>query len=251
VAAPEKLTIDTPEQIALEFPLASVGSRFLALALDTLLQAAAFLAALLLTLGVAVAGSVAGVNFGVWSAALAILFGFILYYAYFAAFEILWNGQTPGKRWVGLRVISESGRPIGAFEAILRNLLRIVDQLPAIYAVGTVSVFLTSKNQRLGDLAAGTVVVHDLPVDRPMLREPAQATTTRYGSHRLTPEEFAAIDAYLQRRWTIEDDFRVRARGELVARIRPRLAIPVDAAVEEDTLLEEVAAEYRARPTYR
>jgi len=248
VPAPEKLTIDTPEQIALEFPLASVGSRFLALALDTLLQAAAFLVALLLTLGIGIVGAVVGLNFGVWGVALAILFGFILYYAYFAAFEILWNGQTPGKRWVGLRVISESGRPIGAFEAILRNLLRIVDQLPAIYAVGTVSMFLTSRNQRLGDLAAGTVVVHDRAVDQPVFREPARPATTRYGSHRLTPEEIAAIDAYLRRRWDVDDSFRLRARGELIARIRPRLSIPPDSRIEDDALLEQVVAEYRAGP---
>ena len=195
--APDKLSIDTPEQIALEFPLASVGSRFLALALDTLVQAGTFLLVLIFMFGVAIVGVALGANFGVWGTALAILAGFILYYGYFAAFEILWNGQTPGKRWVGLRVISESGRPIGPFEAILRNLLRIVDQLPAIYAVGTVCVFLTQRNQRLGDLAAGTVVVHDRPTDRPVFGEPERPATTRYGAGRLTADEIAAIELVL------------------------------------------------------
>jgi uncharacterized RDD family membrane protein YckC len=246
VPAPEKLTIDTPEQIALEFPLASVGSRFLAIALDTLVQAGLFLAFLMLAFVVSIASAVAGVNAGVWGAALAILAGFTLYYGYFAAFEALWNGQTPGKRWVGLRVISETGRPIGAFDAILRNLLRIVDQLPAIYAVGTLSVFLTSRNQRLGDLAAGTVVVHDRPVDRPVIQEPsAPAATTRYGANRLSPEEIAAIDTYLRRRWTVDDHFRVRARGELATRIRPKLTMPADTKIEDEALLEQVMAEYR------
>ena len=246
--APEKLTIDTPEQIALEFPLASVGSRFLAIALDTLIQAGVFLGFLILVFIVGIVGAIAGVNFGVWGMALAILLGFLLYYAYFAAFETLWNGQTPGKRWVGLRVISESGRPIGAFDAILRNLLRIVDQLPAIYAVGTLSVFLTSKNQRLGDLAAGTVVVHDRPVDPSVIREPAVAVTTRYGAGRLTSEEISAIETYLRRRWTVDDHFRISARSELAARIRPRLTLPADAPVDDEALLEQVVAEYRGGP---
>ena len=246
--APEKLTIDTPEQIALEFPLASVGSRFLAIALDTLIQAGVFLGFLFFVFVVSIIWAILGVNLGVWGLALAILLGFFLYYGYFAAFETLWNGQTPGKRAVGLRVISETGRPIGAFDAILRNLLRIVDQLPAIYAVGTLSIFLTSKNQRLGDLAAGTVVVHDRPVDPAVIREPAIAVTTRYGAARLTPEEISAIETYLQRRWTIDDYFRVRTRTQLAARIRPRLTIPADTPVDDETLLEQIAAEYQGGP---
>ena len=90
-----------------------------------------------------------------------ILLGFLLYYGYFAAFEALWGGQTPGKRAVGLRVISVTGQPITTFDALLRNLLRIVDQMPGIYAVGVLSIFFTSRNQRLGDLVAGTVVVQE------------------------------------------------------------------------------------------
>ena len=93
---------------------------------------------------------------------------FLLYYGYFAAFEALWGGQTPGKRAVGLRVISVTGQPITTFDALLRNLLRIVDQMPGIYAVGVLSIFFTARNQRLGDLVAGTVVVqeHGLPQAR-------------------------------------------------------------------------------------
>jgi uncharacterized RDD family membrane protein YckC len=144
VSAPEKLIIDTPEQIALEFPLAGVGSRFLALALDTLVQIAVGMVVAVLVRIVTLLGITPRGATGVWGAALIILVWFIIYYGYFAAFEALWNGQTPGKRWIGLRVISASGRPIGTFDAILRNLLRIVDQLPGIYAVGILSVFLHS-----------------------------------------------------------------------------------------------------------
>ena len=163
---PEKLTIDTPEQIALEFPLAGAGSRFLALAIDTFVQlgdrpgprARRRSSSLWFR-------SLGYQSTATWAFALLILLGFLLYYGYFAAFEALWGGQTPGKRAVGLRVISVTGQPITAFDALLRNLLRIVDQMPGIYAVGVLSIFFTARNQRLGDLVAGTVVVqeHSLP----------------------------------------------------------------------------------------
>ena len=114
--------------------------------------------------------------------ALLILAAFVLYYGYFAVFETMWSGQTPGKRAIGIRVIAASGRPLGAVDAILRNLLRIVDQMPGMYAVGLLAIFLTSRNQRLGDLAAGTVVVHDRPIERRTCRTvPAGPRATARG----------------------------------------------------------------------
>ncbi len=115
----DQLNIDTPEQIALELPLAGIGSRFLAFAIDTLIQAALYIIAgivffLILGLGTSmwwyVPGSV--------GPAVGIFILFAIYWGYFAAFEALWKGQTPGKRYAGIRVIKESGRPINAFEAI-------------------------------------------------------------------------------------------------------------------------------------
>jgi uncharacterized RDD family membrane protein YckC len=160
VGALDKLSIDTPEQVALDFALASIGSRFLALAVDTLIQTAATIALVALGLGLLSLVSVNLQAAGPWLLAALFLAYFLIYNAYFAVFEALWNGQTPGKRVIGLRVISTTGRPISVFEAILRNVVRIADQLPGIYAIGIVSIFVTERNQRLGDLAAGTVVVH-------------------------------------------------------------------------------------------
>ncbi len=159
--APEKLTIDTPEQIALEFPLAGAGSRFLALAIDSLIQIGGLLGLGLLGLGALWLRSAGFQASSTWIVAGLLFAGFAIYYGYFAVFEAMWGGQTPGKRTVGLRVIKVSGEPITTYEALLRNLLRIVDQMPAIYAVGVLSVFFTSRNQRLGDLVAGTVVVQE------------------------------------------------------------------------------------------
>ena len=105
----EKLNIDTPEQIALEFSLATIGSRFLALAIDTLIQVGC---GLILFAGLSMAAILAGgaaQRMGPWLLAAAVLGFFLIYYGYFALFESLWNGQTPGKRVIGLRVIHSSG----------------------------------------------------------------------------------------------------------------------------------------------
>src|SRR5580704_6195013 len=163
----DKLTIETPEQTSLEFSLAGVGSRCLALVLDTLIQVGGILI-LVILLGI-LDSEVSGSSFGLggkglWAQAIILFLVFVIYYGYFAFFEAIWNGQTPGKRMAHLRVIQESGKPLQVWQAIARNLLRIVDQIPGVYAVGMVSVLLSRQNKRLGDFVAGTVVVHERPL---------------------------------------------------------------------------------------
>ncbi|HSC29631.1 MAG TPA: RDD family protein [Vicinamibacterales bacterium] len=245
--APEKLTIDTPEQIALEFPLASAGSRFLALGIDTLIQAGAFLLLLILALTATFLGAAFFSGITTWGFAVLVLAGFLVYYGYFAAFEGLWNGQTPGKRAIGLRVISASGGPLDTFGAILRNLLRIVDQLPGIYAVGVLSVFFTARNQRLGDLAANTVVVHERPVERPEAAQARAGGGARYGASRLTPQEITLMETFLQRRHALDSYLRLSTARQIVARMRQRLDLPGEAGVDEERFLEDLVAEYRRR----
>ncbi len=249
----EKLNIDTPEQIALEFSLASIGSRFLALAIDTSIQVA--LAILLFGL----------VVFGAWIASMALERGspwllaalilglFVIYYGYFAAYEIAWNGQTPGKRLIGLRVIHATGRPLSPFEAILRNIVRVIDQFPGIYAIGIVAVFLSDRSQRLGDLAAGTVVVHERPgakrLDEITRDAPPPSIDTRHGASALTQEEISVIELFLRRRTELDGLARVRTAKHIADRIRGRLEIRSE--IENERLLEEVVAEYKARGRFR
>src|SRR6202453_4051205 len=98
---------------------------------------------------------------GKWFEAAIIFINFCLIWGYFALFEAYWHGQTPGKRAMKLRVIKDSGRQITLFEALARNLLRVVDYLPSLYLVGVITMLCNKRNQRLGDLAAGTIVVHE------------------------------------------------------------------------------------------
>lgn len=244
--ASEKLTIETPEQIALEFPLASAGSRFLALAVDTLIQLCGFAILGLLALGAAFIRIDLDSTLGTWALAALVIAGFVLYYGYYALFEALWNGQTPGKRAIRLRVITTSGRPITVFDALLRNLLRIVDQLPGIYTVGLLSIFLTERNQRLGDLAADTVVVHEQPIERHEIPE-RRVAASRRGAARLSPQEITVIETFLARRRSLPDHLRAGTAKSLAERMRARLDLPAESVVGDEVLLEEIAAEFRGR----
>jgi len=243
VSASEKLTIETPEQIALEFPLASAGSRFLALAIDTLIQLGGFVLLGLLALAANLARLNVAAALGTWALAILLMLAFLLYYGYYAAFEALWNGQTPGKRVIRLRVITTAGRPISAYDAILRNLLRIVDQLPGVYTVGLLSMFFTERNQRVGDLAADTVVVHEQPIARREITP--RMVSARRGATRLTPQELTVIETFLSRRDELPEERRRRTAAALAERLRKRLEIPAGTAVDNEVLIEEVAAEAR------
>ena len=159
--------IDTPEQVELEYSVAGIGSRFVAALLDLLIVGAFFLVELVLMamIGAAAASSPVsgrlGEAAGKWFAAFVIFVNFAIFWGYFALFEAYWHGQTPGKRVMKLRVIKDSGRQITFFEALARNLLRVVDYLPSLYLIGVVTMLCNKRNQRLGDLVAGTLVVHE------------------------------------------------------------------------------------------
>ena len=252
MAALEKLSIDTPEQVALEFHLATIGSRFLALAIDTLIQAVG--AAGLLAVAVLFRFVVGPVWPGApnWAFAVVLLGWLTLYYGYFAILETIWNGQTPGKRVMGLRVIHASGRPLSAQEAILRNVVRIVDQMPGIYAIGMIAVLLSERSQRLGDLAAGSVVVHErLSAGETAIVDVREERpgAPRMGAARLSPEELLVVETFLRRRHELDGFARVANADRIARRLRDKLGVEQTGQNEE--FLEDVLAEYRATSRYR
>ncbi|MGA8731766.1 MAG: RDD family protein, partial [Terracidiphilus sp.] len=164
----DQLSIDTPELVAIQMPLAGIGSRFIALLIDTLIWVAAILVlalmSWLLVPGITAFSKVSAQ----WAVAIYVLVLFLLNWGYFTLFEAFWGGRTPGKRVARIRVIQQSGRPIGLFESMARNFIRYVDQIPFFYAVGVIAMFSTRQHQRLGDLAAGTLVVLDREQEAPL-----------------------------------------------------------------------------------
>ena len=167
----DQLNIDTPEQVELEFAVAGIGSRFIAVLIDHLIQIGFYF--VFMIVGAILFGAMANrINLlGKWVLAAFIAGNFLLIWGYYTLFEAFWRGQTPGKHIMKLRVIKDSGRQITLFEAMSRNLLRLIDYMPGFYLVGVISMLCTKRNQRLGDLAAGTIVVHERSDEQPLLIE--------------------------------------------------------------------------------
>lgn len=241
----EKLSIETPEQVRLEYSLAGLGSRFLAIAFDSIVQGLIGLIALLAMVIITPAVVAAGSILAMWLIALYVIFFFLLFWGYFAFFEIIWNGQTPGKRQAKIRVIKEDGRSISVYDALLRNLVRFVDLMPGIYGVGVCSIALSGQNKRLGDYAAGTVVVHDAPADAltpAALETGADAQAAGYPTSQLGVEDLELIETFLQRRYDLPLDIRSTTAQRIADRIRVKLAIDQNDLSNEDFLAEVARA---------
>jgi uncharacterized RDD family membrane protein YckC len=253
VDSTNQLRIDTPEQIALELPLAGIGSRFLAIAIDTLIQAALYLIIALVLVMTVSTGSILTVVPSTLGPALAIFVGFAVYWGYFAFFEAIWKGQTPGKRYVGIRVIKESGRPITVFESVGRNLMRAVDVLPGFYGVGLVCMICNRQSRRLGDYVAGTVVVHEKPTNdvRPNWRVSAHADNTSPALTNVTPEELILIETYLHRRWDLDKYVRMNTAIQIEERIKAKTGLQRQPNQDLDDFLEEAARKIRDSGYFR
>ena len=255
-AVGEKLIIETPEQTSIEFPLAGIGSRFLAVLIDSLIQSGVAIVLILIFVGLSRGFGAAGTGQSsaadVWVAAFIIFGFFLLMYGYFMLFEAIWNGQTPGKRLTHIRVIKDSGQPINPIDAVGRNLLRIIDQLPLAYGFGVLCAWISPQSKRLGDYVAGTVVVHEKAIETVPAHwsAPEQTATHQYSSNRLTPEEFALEEMFLSRRDSLDAGVRYDMAAGIVHRIEPKLVLPPDRPSNEK-LLEEIANERRSQAGYR
>jgi uncharacterized RDD family membrane protein YckC len=222
----DRLTIDTPEGVSLELTLAGVGSRFAAALIDYLIQGVILVALLLvLSYGFGFSLGSGGVGIAVW-----VLGFFFVFWGYNIGFEVLNSGRTPGKALNGIRVVLESGAPVTFGPSAVRNVIRIIDILPTAYLVGMTSILVTRRNQRLGDLAAGTLVVRErkhLPPETlisPSVQAPAWDTSA------VSTEELGTVVAFLGRRWDLPAGARIQLAAEIAGRLRPK----VGGAVADD-----------------
>jgi uncharacterized RDD family membrane protein YckC len=253
----DRYTIDTPENIEFAYDIAGIGSRFLAAIIDTLLIAVVQIIVFV------VLGLLFGLldldNTGTGSVlvALAGLLSFVMLWGYYIVFEVIWNGQSPGKRAIGLRVVREGGRPITFVSSAIRNLIRIVDFLPAFYGIGVVVMFVDRRARRLGDLAGGTLVVKERrgitlesltgsgpglpqPVSHP--GEPAPQPTLP-NVQLLNDQDYNLVQEFLRRRDELGRDARLRLGAQLASGLQARLGLPQGGDAER--FLQHVAAEYQ------
>jgi len=247
----DRIKVDTPEQISLEFPLAGIGSRFMGLALDTLLQFLLYIVVFFAMLGVSLYAPSLPAWFAwlpkSWLPAVLVFWVFSVYWGYFAFFEIIWKGQTPGKRMAGIRVIKDSGRALNVYETIGRNLLRAVDWLPGMYAAGIVSMMLSRQNQRLGDHLVGSIVVHDKRAAeiRPEWYSDAGQTSANPQLAKISPEELVLIETYLQRRYSLEPGYRDATAYQVADRVAAKTGISRAPEQSVDDFLESIAQQVR------
>jgi uncharacterized RDD family membrane protein YckC len=258
-------SIETPELVSLEFPLAGIGSRFIAILIDYLIQFAAFIVLILIMLLFLPSMQKFEAASAKWLIAILILIPFLFQWGYFTLFEVLWQGQTPGKRVAKIRVIQQSGRAITIFEALSRNFVRAIDFLPTSYVVGTISIFVTRRNQRLGDLVAGTLVVHEGSRDQPPLANtrlftqiapqapaaPRAITIPADALSCLTSADLQAIETFLERRLDMTLEVRQSLAARLVASTVARMNQPAPAGMHPETFLEEVAYGMRSQGRLR
>jgi uncharacterized RDD family membrane protein YckC len=258
-----ELIIETPEHVELRFALASVGTRFLAALIDHAIQLGVILAVLLILSQVSglFQGMSPGKSVSMWALAIYLVIIFVVSFGYFSFFETIWNGQTPGKRWMRLRVIREDGRPVTFFEAFVRNILRTMDFAPSGYAIGVVTVILSPEARRIGDYVAGTVVVKERASETPSLDQVLDfhAQDVRRGAYnnpgavkldvrKLTLDEIAAVERFLSRR----EELPVASRPWMAARISGTVAhkLNIPAVYNHEAFLEDVDRQYRAQAKY-
>ena len=234
----DRLTIDTPEGVPLELTLAGVGSRFASALLDYLFQTI-ILVALALVLGY---GAGLGPGTSALSGALWALGFFVVFWGYDVGFEVLNSGRTPGKALNGLRVVRESGAPVTFATSAVRNVLRVVDILPGTYLVGTISILVTRRNQRLGDLAAGTLVLREARGLPPEVRISPSVQAPAWDTSAIDPQELDAVATFLARRGELAVGARIEIAAELAGRLRPKVGGAIAGEGDEMFLERLVAA---------
>jgi uncharacterized RDD family membrane protein YckC len=269
----ETLIIETPERVPLAFALASIGNRFIAVAIDHFIQYfTIFLVAWIFLTAAGISGNTDEGMFAQmlsempkWTIAILIIVVFLLFSGYFIFFEWLMNGQTPGKRLLKLRVIREDGRPITLWEAIARNLLRIFDAAPGfavpIYSIGLISIFMSGRDQRVGDLFAGTVVIRERTDEAPTfketfshrisdaaLRRVQKKTEFQANVNLRTENEIEVGESFLCRRWDLTERQRLwmawRIALPIMYKIKPNYDLKT---FTYEGFLEELIHLYHAR----
>jgi uncharacterized RDD family membrane protein YckC len=233
-------TVETPEQVRLHLELAGLGTRSIAYILDTLLRYGVLLALVVAVILIFDAlqlpweglGDRVGAHF---IAIVLTLLYFFMEWGYFATFEWLWTGQTPGKRAARIRVLKDGGGPISFLDAALRNLVRIVDSSGPMAAIGMLFIFFNKKNKRPGDLLARTIVVREHPktltqllaVSDSPLRNPDDPFADLIQRISLTGDQHDLIARYLQRRDQLDIATRMRLSRQIVdAILNPLRSLP-------------------------
>ena len=242
-----KTELELPEEIDLQVDLANVGSRTLAILVDISLGGLVLFIVYALTM--LLAHNLADdwltrlSSNALKTLLILLIFGF--QWCYFNLFEWMWNGQTPGKRLMHLRVIKVDGSPVSGIDVLLRNLSRPIDTLGPMGLIGLLMIFVSRKGQRLGDLMGQTLVIHETQIDWSIFDQIDDPATTSSGaktiSIRLTSEQWELLHRYLNRREQLEGAARQRLAVSLYETLKPAVQgtdLALSPLAPEDWLVE-------------
>jgi uncharacterized RDD family membrane protein YckC len=251
------ISLSTPESVELEFTLAGIGNRTLALLIDYhimgLMLVAFWVIWSIFSLGLLGLLEQAGVNYAaapIWLAAIAFLLTFVIFTGYFTVFELIWQGQTPGKRLIKIRVIRDDGKSIGLSQAVLRSLLRPIDDF---FFIGVFFILLGKREKRLGDLAAGTIVIQEersTPKTKltisPAAEQLAAELPAMTDLDQLLPDDFAVVRDYLHRRSEMTPKARDALSLKLARQLRNLICLEaIPPGTTSDRFLEAVYLAYQ------
>jgi uncharacterized RDD family membrane protein YckC len=232
----------TPEAVRLRIDVAGLGSRMIAWLLDTLIQLAVLIPLLI--------GFAAGGPGGTTEAVIIVILVFAMVWLYYPLFEWLWGGRTPGKRAQRIRVVRTDGQPAGFPAIMVRNLIRIVEVLLFPF-IAVICMLVTRRAQRLGDLAAGTMVIRERPMPAPQALDLGEDDARRLpglDTSRLTEREYGLIRSFLSRRDELDPAARAQLARRLVESVQVLVAGGIaDVTLDDERLLEAVAQSYRDR----
>jgi uncharacterized RDD family membrane protein YckC len=273
----DELRIDTPELVSIEMAVAGIGSRFVAVTVDYLIWGVAFVL-LVIAASLILPSLHTFARFSEnWAVGLIFLLIFLFHWGYFALFEGLDHGRTPGKRIARIRVIHCSGRSISFVESLARNLVRAIDYLPGVYGVGIVAIFCSRRHQRLGDMVAGTLVVRDSRTETPHWGEMGTRTITAHtfitappaspslessqnplmnaphlsvslpasAVQKLSISDLEVLEGFFARRLDMELSTRAALAARMATALRSKSGLEMPEGVSDETFLEAVAHHLR------
>jgi uncharacterized RDD family membrane protein YckC len=243
----DKITIKTPEHIELEYELAGLGSRYVSLFIDHLIQ---FFVLSLLFLALVIshpnftAQSPAELMRSVFAGVM-MVFIFMVSFGYFIFFETIWSGQTPGKKYAQIQVIKDNGEPIGFIDALLRNMFRMVDFFPFYYYLGAGFIWFHKDRKRIGDIVAHTIVVrHKANLNPVSLPELNGKSDLQMNVSLIKEQEYALVRDFIISRHSLQTEDRIRIAQKLANLIRKKLSAE-DIDVDNEEFIETVAVQYR------
>jgi uncharacterized RDD family membrane protein YckC len=240
VRLPRRIAVVTPENVGIEYELAGIASRCAAAVVDLLIQAVAILIAIgiYFALQYFLHFSIVG-----WPTSVLIVLGFLLWWGYYVYFETQWTGQTPGKRWLRLRVVKTGGTPIDLPSAAIRGLIRAID----IEVIGVLAILVTPRNQRLGDLAAGTLVVKERSEWQGDIAKPQAAATSGLPEAELvrnielvTPEQFETAKRFTTRASELDPSVREQIAARIAQPLMQHLGIEDNGRIVYSNLLSAI-----------